>query len=138
MAPLGHHTLVLRSLITYFEPHLWTADSENQHVSDKFRSSRPELFCKKVVLRNFAKFKGEHPCHSLFFKKVAGLRLVVQVVEVLVQVFSCEYCEISKNALIHRKPPVAASANLPKDGNFWFVFIFFNLLILLWRNNFVM
>ena len=38
------------------------------------RSSRPEVFCKKGVLRNFAKFTGKHLCNSLFFNKVAGLR----------------------------------------------------------------
>ena len=38
-----------------------------------FRSSRPEVFCKKVVLRNFAKFTGIHLCQSRFFNKVAGL-----------------------------------------------------------------
>ena len=38
------------------------------------RSSRPEVFCKKGVLRNLAKFTGKHLCQSLFFKKVAGLR----------------------------------------------------------------
>ena len=38
------------------------------------RSSRPELFCKKGVLRNFSKFTGKHLCQSLFFNKVAGLR----------------------------------------------------------------
>ena len=42
----------------------------------KFRSSRSEVFCKKVVLRNFAKFTGKHLCQSLFFNKVAGLRPV--------------------------------------------------------------
>ena len=40
-----------------------------------FRSSRAEVFCKKSVLRNFAKFTGKHLCKSLFFDKVAGLRL---------------------------------------------------------------
>ena len=30
-------------------------------------------FCKKVVLRNFAKFTGKHLCQSLFFNKVANL-----------------------------------------------------------------
>ena len=30
-----------------------------------FRSSRPEVFCKKDVLRNFAKFTGKHLCPSL-------------------------------------------------------------------------
>ena len=40
-----------------------------------FRSSRPEVFCKKGVLRNFAKFTGKHMCQSLFFNKVARLDL---------------------------------------------------------------
>ena len=31
------------------------------------RSSRPEVFCKKGVLKNFAKFTGKHLCQSLFF-----------------------------------------------------------------------
>ena len=38
------------------------------------RSSRPEVFRKKNVLMNFAKFTGKHLCQSLFFNKVAGLR----------------------------------------------------------------
>ena len=38
------------------------------------RSSRPEVFCKKGVLRNFRKFTGKHLCQSLFFNNVAGLR----------------------------------------------------------------
>ena len=38
------------------------------------RSSRPEVFCKKGVLRNFTKFTGKHLCQSVFFNKVAGLR----------------------------------------------------------------
>ena len=37
------------------------------------RSSRPEVFCKKSVLRNFAKFTRKHLCQSLLFNK--GLRL---------------------------------------------------------------
>ena len=39
-----------------------------------FKSSRPDVFCKKDVLRNFAKFTGKHLCQSLYFNKVAGLR----------------------------------------------------------------
>ena len=35
------------------------------------RSSRSEMFYKKSVLRNFAKFAGKHPCQSLIFNKVA-------------------------------------------------------------------
>ena len=61
-----------------------------------FTSSRPEVFCAKDVLRNCAIFTGKHLCQSLFFDKVA-------------QVFSCEFCEISKNTFSYRTPPVAAS-----------------------------
>ena len=38
------------------------------------KSSCPEVFCKKDILRNFAKFAGIHLCQSLVFNKVAGLR----------------------------------------------------------------
>ena len=37
------------------------------------RNSRPDVFCKKGVLRNFAKFIEKHLCQSLYFNKVAGL-----------------------------------------------------------------
>ena len=57
------------------------------------RSSRLELFCRKGVLRNFAKFKA-----SNFIKK-----------QTPAQVFSCEFCDISKNIVFYRTPPVAAS-----------------------------
>ena len=40
-----------------------------------FRSSSSEVFCKKGVLRNFAKLTGKHLCQSLFFNKVAELKL---------------------------------------------------------------
>ena len=36
------------------------------------RSSRPEVFYKKDVLRNIAKFIGKHMCQSLFYNKVVG------------------------------------------------------------------
>ena len=32
------------------------------------------MFCKNGVLKDFAKFTEKHPCRSLFFNKVAGLR----------------------------------------------------------------
>ena len=37
------------------------------------RSRRPEVFWKKVVLRNFTKLAGQHLCQSIFFDKVVGL-----------------------------------------------------------------
>ena len=56
-------------------------------MSQNDRSSRPEVFCRKGVFRNFAKFTEKHLCQSLFLNKV----------EALAQVFSCEFCEIFKN-----------------------------------------
>ena len=44
-----------------------------QLIITLLRSSRPEVFCKKGVPRNFAKFRGKHLCQSLFFNKVAGV-----------------------------------------------------------------
>ena len=38
----------------------------------KIRSSCPEVFCKKGVPKNFAKFTGKYLCQSLFLNKVAG------------------------------------------------------------------
>ena len=77
-----------------------------------YRSSRPELLCKKSVLRNFAKFTGKHLCQRLFFDKGAGLRpnacnFIKK--QSLAQVFPCEFCEISKNIFFYGTPPVAAS-----------------------------
>ena len=38
------------------------------------RNSHLQVFCKKGVLRNFAKFTEKCLCYSIFFNKVAGLR----------------------------------------------------------------
>ena len=70
------------------------------------------MFYKKDVLRNFAKFTGKHLCQRLFLNKVAGLRpKACNFIKkkFLAQVFSCEFCEISKNTFFHRTPLVDAS-----------------------------
>ena len=43
------------------------------HRTNNQQKQPPEVFCKKSVLRNFAKFTGKYLCQSLFFNKVAGL-----------------------------------------------------------------
>ena len=73
------------------------------------RSSRPELFCKKGILRNFAKFRGKHFYQRLFVNKVGGLACNFIKRESLAQVFSCEFCESSKSTFFYRTPQVAAS-----------------------------
>ena len=62
-----------------------------------FRSSRPEVFCKKGVTE-------KHLFQSLFLNKVAGQAWTFVKKETLAQVFSYEFCEISKNTFLHRTP----------------------------------
>ena len=79
------------------------------------RSSRPEVFCKKGVLRSFAKFEGKHlhqsPGLACNFIEKEALAQACNFIkkETLVHVFSCEFCEISKNTFYYRTPLVAAS-----------------------------
>ena len=66
------------------------------------RSSRPKVFCKKAVLRDFAKFTRKHLCQSLFLKKFIKK-------ETLAQVFSLEFYEISRNTVFSRTHQVTPS-----------------------------
>ena len=66
------------------------------------------MFCKKDVLRNVAKFTGKHLYQRLFSDKVAGLACNLIKKESLAQVFSCQFCEISKNTVFSGTPQVAA------------------------------
>ena len=43
-----------------FREHSIKKHNETQGASYSYRSSRPEVFCKKDVLRNLAKFTGRH------------------------------------------------------------------------------
>ena len=92
----------------------WTfTPRKTPNLRFKYRSSCPDVFCKKGVFRNFAKFTGTHLCQSLFLMKFTK--------ETLAEVFSCEFCKSSKNILFYRKPPVVASVNRkfdPQIGNF--------------------
>ena len=65
--PLTHHLLLIRFT-------LCSAPSSSSSLL-LLRSIRPEVFHKKVVLRNFAKFTRKHLRQRVFFNKVAGLRL---------------------------------------------------------------
>ena len=75
-----------------------TAKRENCFKRGNIEAVVQRCSVKKGVLGNFTKFTGKHLCQSLFFNKV--------------QVFSCEFCEISKNAFFHRTPLVAVSENI--------------------------
>ena len=43
-------------------------------ITPNFRTSRPEVFCKNSVIKNFSKFTIKHLHQSLFFNKVAGFK----------------------------------------------------------------
>ena len=49
--------------------HLKTSQKHDLNMQNQ----SSEVFCKKGVLRNFAKFTGKRLCQSLFYNKVAGL-----------------------------------------------------------------
>ena len=83
------------------------------------RSSHWMCSVRKGVLRNFAKFTGKHLGQNLFFNKVACLRpepynFIKK--EVLAQVLSFEFCEISKNTFSYRAHPVVASGSFVIRG----------------------
>ena len=65
-------------------------------------SSRPEVFCKKGVLKNFTKFTVKHLCQSLFF-----LCYFIKK-ETLALMFPCEFSEIFNNNFCYTTPLVAA------------------------------
>ena len=78
-----------------------------------FYRGHPEVFCKKDVHRNLTKFTGKHLCQKLFW----GLRPAT-LKESLAQVFSCKFCEISKNTFYYRTLPVAASDRIYYENVF--------------------
>ena len=57
------------SVLKHYWQKFWQFSRKRQ-----YRSRRPEVFCKKGVLKNFTKFTGKQLCQSLFFNKVAGLK----------------------------------------------------------------
>ena len=56
----------------------------------KFESSSEDEILMMTILRNFAKFRGNHLYQSLFFNEVAGACNFIKK-ETLSQMFSCEY-----------------------------------------------
>ena len=65
---------------------------------------------KKVFLKITQNSKENTCVRVFFFDKVASLRPATLLKkETLAQVFSCEFCEISKNTFSYRTPPMAAS-----------------------------
>ena len=90
--------------------------SNSRHDHD--RSSCTEVFCKKGVFGNFAKFTGKHLYQSLSFNKVAGLMPANLSQKRLAQVFFCEFYEIFIDTFSYRTPQVAASVTSSQTRQF--------------------
>ena len=112
-----------------------------------YRSSRPEVFFKKGVLRNFVKFIGEHLCERLFLNKVAGLKPATLLKKRLWhRCFYMNFATFLRTPFFYRTP-VAASACmlllLSKSFSEYFHHVLslcknkFTILHKLWRFNHV-
>ena len=79
------------------------------------RSSRPEVFYKKGVLKNFTKFTGKHLRQSLFFNNVAGLTPAT----------------LLKKGLLHRRFPVNFAKFLRTPffiENVWWLLLYLSIV----------
>ena len=77
-------------------------------ILESFRSTRLEVFCKKVFLE-ISQNSHEKTCARDFFLiKLQTLGNLIKK-DFLAQVFSCEFCETSKTTFFLRTPPVAVS-----------------------------
>ena len=93
----------LHKLFVYLKsPILWLIP-----YYESSRSSRPEVFCRKGVLRNFAKFTGKNLCEGLFSNNVAGLTLATLLKKGLWH--RCFPVKFLRTPFFNRTPPVAAS-----------------------------
>ena len=81
--PPGHHwsfrerkkTLCIKS---FFGWNKILEEAFRGCYSNGFSQTQPlDVFCKKVVLKKFAKFRGKHRGVEFFFKKVTGLSLQI-------------------------------------------------------------
>ena len=93
----SEETLVL-SLLDVFRC-LWKLWKKKIMLSSTCRSSHRRCCVRKGVLRNFTKFSGKLLCQIIFSIKlqVSGLRPATLLKKALAQVFSCEFCDISKS-----------------------------------------
>ena len=80
------------------------------HINSHIRSSRPGVFCKKGVLRNFTKFTGKHLWQSLVFNEVSGLRPTTLLKKRLWhKCFLVNFVKFLTKPFFYRIPLVAAS-----------------------------
>ena len=81
-----------------------------KHFSDD-KSSCPDVFFKKCVSQNFAKFTGKHLCQSLFFNKVAGCARVPFLIKWQSLGLQLYYSKVPNKP---RPPPLPAVIRTPR------------------------
>ena len=64
----------------------------------RFRSSFPEVLCKKVVLENLASFTGKYQSRNFIVSSPACNFIKKEALTV--RMFSCEFCDIFKNTYL--------------------------------------
>ena len=105
----------MMSLRTNFAEEIWLTTFN----LSLFRSSRPEVFCKIVVFKNFEKFTREHLYLRLFFNKVAGRRRP-SIIVFLFDLFAYNYDKFivknRENVLVNLK--IAYSINSLANKSF--------------------
>ena len=96
------------------------------HILQSCRSSHPEVFCKKVI-SEISQNSQQNTCDRVSFlvkleacARVSFLKLQASGLqpyekETLAQVFSCEFCEISKNTFSYRAPSVEKKKKKKKN-----------------------
>ena len=99
------HFVIPAPLCIFFAPFVITAPLCN-YFARLLEAVVKRCSVKKVSLKISEKSQ-ENTCASLFFKSFLPVNFIKK--ETLVQVFSCEFCEIFKNTFFHWTPPVAAS-----------------------------
>ena len=101
--------VILKTYLQWINIILRKVKIYNSFKPIQLRSSRPEVFCKKGVPRNFAEFTG-NTCASLFLNNAAGCNFIKK--ENLAQVCSCsKFSKISKKSFSYRTHPVADFVN---------------------------
>ena len=75
----------------------------------KWNAQKPEVLCKKGVLRNFARFTG-HLCQRHCFNKTGDIRPATLLKKSLWHMcFPVNFAKFLRTSFFDRTPPVAAS-----------------------------
>ena len=118
-----NNKICIRKLFIHFRSMFYFYNPENVR---NYRSRSQEVFCKKGVYRNFAKFTGKHLCQSLFFNKVAGLSLSLQLYLKKVSftgVFPVNFAKLLRTCFLTEHLLWLLLHILEKSGSFTYLYI---------------